>query len=103
MNIQIVNVFPVRSPYTEESEEYTYPILLLNDNDAYYYWARGVSIPISEYDYHHLILYPKIFEFSKALKYHYLTKLELYKRWKLKSSPFHIYQLLRLLSKFPKN
>jgi hypothetical protein len=101
MNIQLVNVFPVLSPYTENPEEYTYPILLLNDNHGFYYWARGVSIEINEKDFFHLLHYPKIFEHSKALKYHLLTQLELHRRWGLKSSPFHIFHLLRLLSKFP--
>jgi hypothetical protein len=103
MNIQIVNVFPVRSPYTENPSTYTYPILLLDNMGGYYYWGRGVSIPISEYDYAQLQLYPKIFEFSKALKYHYLAEIELIKRSQHLYGPLALQQYQKLLSEFPAN
>ena len=103
MNIQLVNIYPISSPYLENLQTYKYPVLLLDSNLGYYYWGRGVSIPISERIYHQLKLYPKIFENSLALKYHYMAELELVKRWKLSSGPYHIHHLQKLIARFPRD
>jgi hypothetical protein len=103
MDIQLVNVFPVRSPYIERPKEYTYPILLLSNNEGYYYWGRGVSIPMCEFDYFHIKLYPKIFEFSKALKFHYLAEIELIQRSKRLYGPWAVNHYQKLLATFPKD
>ena len=102
MNIQLVNLYPIEKPYLDNLQAYKYPILLLDSNLGYYYWGRGVSIPIKELAFHQLKLYPKIFEYSLAFKYYYMAELELVKRWKLPSGSHHAHHLQKLIARFPK-
>ena len=101
MNIQLVNVYPIEKPYLDNLQAYKYLILLLDSNFGYCYWGRGVSIPIEKRTFHQLKLYPKIFEYSLALKYHYMAELELVKRWTLPSGPHHAHHLQKMIARFP--
>jgi hypothetical protein len=102
LNIQLVNVYPIEKPYLDNLQAYKYPILLLDSNLGDYYWGRGVSIPMAERTFNRLKLYPKIFEYSLALKYHYMAENELIRRWKLPSGPYHAHHLQKLIARFPK-
>jgi hypothetical protein len=101
LNIQFVNVYPIEKPYLDNLQAYKSPILLLDSNLGYYYCGRGVSIPIKERAFYQLKLYPKIFEYSLALKYHSMGELELVRRWTLPSGPHHAHHLQKLIARFP--
>lgn len=76
MNIQLIHIeqlqkngFPkVLRP--QQSTEYQYVGIAIEDQESYYYWARGVSLKISEQEYRHIKANPKLYYFSTALKLH---------------------------------
>jgi hypothetical protein len=76
MNIQLIQIeqlqkngFP-RVLRPQKSPEYEYVGIAIEDQGSYYYWARGVSLRISEQEYHFIKANPKLYYFSTALKLH---------------------------------
>jgi len=103
MNLHIIDVFPIETPYLIDKENYTYKALLVNVGNDYFYWARGVSIPISKYENEMLFANPKIGLFSYALKLHLKVDLQLLKNKDSKrdSDRWGIWFLTGFLNKFP--
>jgi hypothetical protein len=76
MNIQLIQIeqlqkngFP-RVLRPQKSSEYEYVGIAIEDQGSYYYWARGVSLRITEQEYRHIKANPKLYYFSTALKLH---------------------------------
>ena len=53
-----------------KGSEYQYTAHLIEDQGRYYYRAKGVSIEISETEYHAVQENPRLYYFSTALKLH---------------------------------
>ena len=76
MNIQLIQIeqlqkngFPgVLRP--QKSSEYEYVGIAIEVQGSHYYWAKGVSIRITEQEYRHIKANPKLYYFSTALKLH---------------------------------
>jgi len=76
MNIQLIQIeqlhtngFPgVLRP--QKSSEYQYIGIAIEDQGSHYYWARGVSLRITEQEYRYIKANPKLYYFSTALKLH---------------------------------
>jgi hypothetical protein len=76
MNIQLIHIeqlqsngFPgVLSP--QKAAEYEYVGIAIEDQGLHYYWARGVSLRITEQEYRYIKANPKLYYFSTALKLH---------------------------------
>jgi len=76
MNIQLIQIeqlkkngFP-RVLRPQKSSEYEYVGIAIEDQGSHYYWARGVSLRITEQEYHYIKANPKLYYFSAALKLH---------------------------------
>lgn len=76
MNIQLIhieqlqsNVFP-RVLRPQKAAEYDYVGIAIEDQGSHYYWARGVSLRITEQEYRYIKANPKLYYFSTALKLH---------------------------------
>jgi hypothetical protein len=77
MNLQLIEITPLnqdlggadtlRPPHTTE---YNYTAIAIEENGKFYYWAKGVSIEITRYEYEYVIANPKLYYFSTALKLH---------------------------------
>ena len=57
--------------------EYRYTGIAIEDGGKYYYWAKGVSLKISDWEYANIKLNPKLFYFSTALKLHIRIQKEI--------------------------
>jgi len=54
----------------ENQTEFDYTGIAIEDDGKYYYWAKGVSIELTECEYVYIKTNPKIYYFSSALKVH---------------------------------
>ncbi len=54
----------------EQSDEYNYIGISIEERGRYYYWAKGISIPITKKEQHYIRTNPKLYYFSTALKLH---------------------------------
>lgn len=76
MNFQLINVELHSSelskfdPAEQGLSEYRYTGIAIEDGGKYYYWAKGVSLEIKEWEYANIKLNPKLYYFSTALKLH---------------------------------
>ena len=57
-------------PAEKGLEEYSYTAIAIAEGGRYYYWAKGLSIEIADWEYHNVKLNPKLYYFSTALKLH---------------------------------
>lgn len=77
MNIQLIHIQQLdakhyKKVYTPQSSpEYEYIGIAIEDEGAYYYWARGVSISINRHEYDFIKANPNLYYFSTALKLHF--------------------------------
>ena len=85
MNIQLIHIEQLTSFVSKsverppKSKEFDYIGIAIQEGDNYFYWAKGVSLKIAEWEYHHIKANPKIYYFSTALKLHLRIKEELQK------------------------
>lgn len=75
MNLQLIRpeLLNIRSDNIKSSEiqtEFDYTGIAIEDAGRYYYWAKGVSIELSQYEYQCIKTNPKIYYFSSSLKIH---------------------------------
>ncbi len=83
MNIQLIRPELLDSNFQvskvpREQTEFNYTGIAIEDVGRYYYWAMGVSIEITQYEYECLKTNPKIYYFSSALKMHLKIKKALH-------------------------
>jgi hypothetical protein len=57
-------------PKEQVPSEYSYTAIAIADNGRYYYWAKGFSLEIADWEYRNVKLNPKLYYFSTALKLH---------------------------------
>lgn len=83
MNIQLIRVEHLdasvdklveRPPVTDE---YQYTAIAIEEGGRYYYWAKGISLEITEQDYEAVKVNPKLYYFSTALRLHIKIDREL--------------------------
>ena len=77
MNIQLIYPKPLRDrgikgvQDTEQSDQYNYIGISIEDQGQCYYWAKGISIPITAREQALIRKNPKLFYFSTILKLHH--------------------------------
>ncbi len=77
MNIQLIYPKPLRDrgingvKDTEQNDRYNYIGISIEDQGQYYYWAKGISIPITAREQALIRKNPKLFYFSTILKLHH--------------------------------
>ena len=77
MNFQLINVemhsdeFIKFDPAEQGLSEYRYTGIAIEDGGKYYYWAKGISLEIKDWEYANIKLNPKLYYFSTALKLHH--------------------------------
>ncbi|QWE09850.1 hypothetical protein [Polynucleobacter sp. es-EL-1] len=76
MNFQLINIelhsdeLKKFDPKEQGLSEYRYTGIAIEEGSRFYYWAKGVSIEISDWEYANIKLNPKLYYFSTALKLH---------------------------------
>ena len=77
MNFQLINI-ELHSDELKKFDqaeqglsEYRYTGIAIEDGGKYYYWAKGVSLEIKDWEYVNIKLNPKLYYFSTALKLHH--------------------------------
>ena len=76
MNFQLINIelhsdeVKKFDPAEQGLSEYRYTAIAIEDGGKYYYWAKGVSLEIQDWEYVNIKLNPKLYYFSTALKLH---------------------------------
>jgi hypothetical protein len=76
MNFQLISVelhsdeLKKFDPAEQGLSEYRYTGIAIEDGGKYYYWAKGVSLEIKDWEYVNIKLNPKLHYFSTALKLH---------------------------------
>jgi len=79
MNFQLISVSPI-NPITQSDARFTenhYVGIAIEERGRYYYWAKGVSIEIAEWEYQRIKKNPKLYYFSTALKLHFQIEKQL--------------------------
>lgn len=77
MNFQLISVelhsdeIKKFDPAEQGLSEYRYTGIAIEDGGKYYYWAKGVSLEIKDWEYANIKLNPKLYYFSTALKLHH--------------------------------
>ena len=77
MNFQLISIelhpdeLKKFDPAEQGLSEYCYTGMAIEDGGKYYYWAKGVSLEIKDYEYANIKLNPKLYYFSTALKLHH--------------------------------
>jgi len=77
MNFQLINVelhsdeFKKFDLAEQGLSEYRYTGIAIEDGGKYYYWAKGIGLEISDWEYANIKLNPKLYYFSTALKLHH--------------------------------
>jgi hypothetical protein len=77
MNVQLIRVelhcdeLKKFDPAEQGLSEYRYTGIAIEDDGMYYYWAKGVSLEITDWEYANIKLNPKLYYFSTALKLHH--------------------------------
>jgi hypothetical protein len=76
MNIQLIHIEQLQNngfsdmSRAQKTSEFQYIGIAIKEQGSYYYWARGISLRITEQEYHHIRANPKLYYFSTALKLH---------------------------------
>lgn len=83
MNVQLIHIeqlnqkrFPAIFK-SQQSKDYEYIGLAIEEEGSYYYWAKGVSLKISRHEYEFIKANPKLYYFSTALKLHFRIEKQL--------------------------
>ena len=77
MNFQLISIelhpdeFKKFDPAEQGLSEYRYTGIAIEDGGKYYYWAKGASLEIADWEYANIKLNPKLYYFSTALKLHH--------------------------------
>lgn len=77
MNFQLINVelhsdeLNKFDPAERGLSQYRYTGIAIEEDGKYYYWARGISLEIADWEYFNIKLNPKLYYFSTALKLHH--------------------------------
>jgi len=76
MNFQLVNVHPLNPIKAKDPafKESNYIGFAIEEDGNYFYWAKGVSIRIEQWEYQRVKSNPKLYYFSTALKLHFRIK-----------------------------
>lgn len=76
MNFQLIHVHPINPVAIggAEYDESNYIGIAIEDAGEYFYWAKGVSLKIKEWEYRNIKANPKLYYFSTALKLHFQIK-----------------------------
>jgi hypothetical protein len=76
MNFHLINVtlhsdeLKKFDPAEQGLSEYQYTSIAIEEGGKHYYWAKGVSLEITDWEYANVKLNPKLYYFSTALKLH---------------------------------
>lgn len=75
MNFQLIHIQRIGNSLASLKEGFTlkkseYIAIAIEEGGQYYYWAKGISIPISQEEYWRVKTNPKLYYFSTALKLH---------------------------------
>ena len=77
MNFQLIKIelhsdeFKKFDPAEQGLSEYRYTGIAIEDGGKFYYWAKGVSLEIKDWEYANIKLNAKLYYFSTALKLHH--------------------------------
>lgn len=77
MNFQLINItlhsdeLKKFDPAEQGLSEYRYTSIAIEDGGKYYYWAKGISLEISDWEYANVKRNPKLYYFSTASKLHH--------------------------------
>lgn len=77
MNFQLINVelhsdeLNKFDPAEQGLSQYRYTGIAIEEGGKYYYWAKGISLEIADWEYFNIKLNPKLYYFSTALKLHH--------------------------------
>lgn len=63
-------------PAEEGLSEYSYTAIAIADEGRWYYWAKGISVEIADWEYRNVKLNPKLYYFSTALKLHIQIQIQ---------------------------
>lgn len=76
MNFQLIHVHPINPIGAEDLafKDSNYTAIAIEEEGNYFYWAKGVSIRIKEWEYQGVKANPKLYYFSTALKLHFRIK-----------------------------
>jgi hypothetical protein len=83
MNFQLIHIEQLSKKYypaifkPQKSPDYEYIGIAIEDGGSYYYWAKGVSLTISKWEYEYIKANPKLYCFSTALKLHFRIEAQL--------------------------
>jgi hypothetical protein len=83
MNFQLIHIEQLSPKYypaifkPQKSPDYEYIGIAIEDEGSYYYWAKGMSLNISKWEYEHIKVNPKLYYFSTALKLHFRIEAQL--------------------------
>lgn len=76
MNIQLIRLEQLPDFVSKEvvrpskAIDIDYIGIAIQEGEQYYYWAKGISLEITELEYHSIKANPKVYYFSTALKLH---------------------------------
>jgi len=76
MNFQLIHISPI-NPIALNDVGYAdnhYVGIAIEEGGKYYYWAKGVSLEIEQWEFHRIKKNPKLYYFSTALKLHFRIK-----------------------------
>ena len=83
MNFQLIHIEQLKPQQypaifkPQKSPEYKYIGIAIEDDGSYYYWAKGVSLKITKWEYQLIKANPKLYYFSTALKLHFRIEAKL--------------------------
>lgn len=79
MNFQLISVSPINqiSQSDDSFAENHYVGIAIEERGKYYYWAKGISIEIAQWEYQRIKKNPKLYYFSTALKLHFRIQKQL--------------------------
>jgi hypothetical protein len=83
MNFQLIHIEQLKPQHypaifkPQKSPKYKYIGIAIEDDGSYYYWAKGVSLKITKWEYQLIKANPKLYYFSTALKLHFRIEAQL--------------------------
>ena len=83
MNFQLIHIEQLKPQHypaifkPQKSPEYEYIGIAIEDDGSHYYWAKGVSLKITKWEYQLIKANPKLYYFSTALKLHFRIETQL--------------------------
>lgn len=83
MNLKLIHIEQLNPKHYQNifkpqlSPKYEYIGIAIEDEGTYYYWARGVSLKIEQWEYELIKANPRLYYFSTALKLHFRIERQL--------------------------